>query len=204
MLYCSVNTVISLPLCRVFEGLHGRLCHRHCKYNTPRETSDPLTSTNSEQLNTSRIGENVIEELNKLLPSCDTIPKQQRDVFSGFAADITSNAGIAATAVSNLAAKTIASHSSTKPANIASAAEGKVTAFFSEIHSKATHVESEIKSAATSLAHKAEAGFCKDLNTLDSDVAGAVTDIAKHLGLHDFYSVHIMDWCEGCASSSPL
>ena len=38
------------------------------------------------------------------------------------------------------------------------------------------------------------------LNTLVGDVEGkindVITDVAKTLNIHDFYSVHILDYCE--------
>ncbi|CAK4032826.1 hypothetical protein MYCFIDRAFT_85950 [Lecanosticta acicola] len=40
--------------------------------------------------------------------------------------------------------------------------------------------------------------------SLESDVENAITSLAKELGLHDFYSVHIMDYCEGYYTPSPL
>lgn len=34
-------------------------------------------------------------------------------------------------------------------------------------------------------------------NSIESEIQDGVSSIAKDLGLHDFYSVHLMDYCEG-------
>lgn len=41
-------------------------------------------------------------------------------------------------------------------------------------------------------------------DSLEDDVDDAINSIAKELGLHDFYSVHIMDYCEGYYRPGPL
>ena len=33
-------------------------------------------------------------------------------------------------------------------------------------------------------------------NTIQNDVNEAITDVAKTLNIHDFYSAHILDYCE--------
>lgn len=35
-------------------------------------------------------------------------------------------------------------------------------------------------------------------NTVQKDVNEAISDVAKTLGIHDFYSAHILDYCEVC------
>ena len=46
------------------------------------------------------------------------------------------------------------------------------------------------------------------INGIESDLAGkingAVNDIAKVIGIHDFYSAHILDYCEVHLRRSPL
>ena len=33
-------------------------------------------------------------------------------------------------------------------------------------------------------------------NTIQKDVNGAISDVAKALSIHDFYSAHILNYCE--------
>ena len=35
-------------------------------------------------------------------------------------------------------------------------------------------------------------------NTVQKDVNEAISDAAKALNIHDFYSAHILDYCEVC------
>lgn len=41
-------------------------------------------------------------------------------------------------------------------------------------------------------------------NTVQKDVNEAISDVAKTLGIHDFYSAHILDYCEGFYTPSPI
>lgn len=54
---------------------------------------------------------------------------------------------------------------------------------------------------------KTSSSILKSLtNTIQKDVNGAISDVAKILNIHDFYSAHILDYCEvrPVISSSPL
>ena len=35
-------------------------------------------------------------------------------------------------------------------------------------------------------------------NSIQNDINKAASDVAKELNIHDFYSVHILDFCEVC------
>ncbi|KAF6224820.1 hypothetical protein HO133_010014 [Letharia lupina] len=41
-------------------------------------------------------------------------------------------------------------------------------------------------------------------NTVQKDVNEVISDVAKTLGIHDFYSAHILDYCEGYYTPSPF
>lgn len=41
-------------------------------------------------------------------------------------------------------------------------------------------------------------------NSIESDINSDVASIAKELGLHDFYSAHILDYCEGYYTPGPV
>ena len=41
-------------------------------------------------------------------------------------------------------------------------------------------------------------------STIKSDLNKAIGDIAKELNIHDFYSAHVLDYCEGYYSPSPV
>ena len=48
-------------------------------------------------------------------------------------------------------------------------------------------------------------GELQDLeNDLKNDLKGAIHDLAQALGIHDFYSVHLLDYCEGYYEPGPL
>lgn len=41
-------------------------------------------------------------------------------------------------------------------------------------------------------------------SSVKGEISGAITDIAHHLNLHDFYSVHLLDHCEGYYTPTPV
>ncbi|CAF9918121.1 MAG: hypothetical protein ALECFALPRED_000566 [Alectoria fallacina] len=51
---------------------------------------------------------------------------------------------------------------------------------------------------------KTSSSILKSLtNTIQKDVNEAISDVAKILNIHDFYSAHILDYCEGFYTPSP-
>ncbi|MCJ1478204.1 hypothetical protein MMC13_006880 [Lambiella insularis] len=40
--------------------------------------------------------------------------------------------------------------------------------------------------------------------SIEGDINGLVSDIAKSLNIHDFYSAHLLDYCEGYYTPSPI
>ncbi|CAF9931631.1 hypothetical protein IMSHALPRED_008670 [Imshaugia aleurites] len=54
-------------------------------------------------------------------------------------------------------------------------------------------------------ASKSSSSILKSIkNTIQKDVNEVVSDVAKTLNIHDFYSAHILDYCEGYYTPTPV
>ncbi|KAK5164676.1 uncharacterized protein LTR77_009882 [Saxophila tyrrhenica] len=153
-------------------------------------------------LNTSRIGQNVVQKLeNKvrsfqlddiglskradliILPATPTMapttlitmaPMVERDIFSG---------------IESLGSKAT-HHIASDVHSLKSKGKGEISEATSYLHSKANSVESAVASEATSIVNKIENEIIKLINE-------AYTGLIDEMHIHDFYNVHVMASCRG-------
>ena len=163
------------------------------------------------QLNTSRIGQNLdifkqLEHLN--LPRRD-VPGIGV-VTSGAANLGTKVASLASPAVTKLhhATTTTSSGFGADATSLLHAGESQVSKATAEIASKVSSAESAAKSAADDvgswikseghhIGSELEGEIHNLTNWIETELADGVRDLARILGLQDFYSAHILDFCEG-------
>ena len=52
---------------------------------------------------------------------------------------------------------------------------------------------------------KTSTGILKDIEkSVQEEVNGVMTDVAEALNIHDFYSAHVLDYCEGYYTPGPV
>lgn len=132
-----------------------------------------IESANLFTVNTSTLGH---IDLKSNLPSLPKVPSltDKRSFFD----PVESAVGSAETAVSNAV-----------PTSVHSAAGAAA----SKAHSAGGAIVSQVHSAEGALPTAVNSAESAAQNALN----GAVDGLAKKLGIHQFYSVHVMNWCEG-------
>ncbi|KAK3071714.1 hypothetical protein LTR53_008143 [Teratosphaeriaceae sp. CCFEE 6253] len=143
-------------------------------------------------LNTSRIGENILQNLDAKISSVHF--KRSEPVFVG---EIRPTVTASPTTIITMAPRGLGSALSSLTSkagsdidSLTSDAGSAVHSASSAVHSKATSIESAVGSAATSALGAAKTSIIKAVNK-------AYHGVIADLNLQDFYSVHISTTCEG-------
>ena len=150
-----------MPLRRLTEGLYAGFCHRD---GNSLQFHVLPSANGTRQLNTSRIGENLVPNIS------DTHLLRRSNPFGS--------------AVSGIAPNGI----ETEAPKITSAAK-TTDGLASELLKATAAAQSEGQTLAGSL---------------QSELNHAAGDLAKALGLYDFYSAHLLNYCEGYFVHGPV